>query len=163
MSTKLTIKDYTDVDADALAILLSDLYRHEGREATIRAQQVNEMMTHHAVKMRCATAHYDAELVGCIFYYQGYDIYSMTHGAHIADLVVAEDYRRRAIGAGLLAYVSHEVQHTGGAWMSLTCAKENISANKFYTALGFQDVSVHFYAIGMQGMQRLVARVPQLS
>jgi len=155
LSTRVTIKDVAPDAYDALAALLSELYASEGRPTRIAPEDVAGMMAQTSPKLSAIVAYDGDTAVGAVIYYQGFDVQSMAPGVHIADMVVAARYRKRGIGRQMIAHVAERTRLAGGAWMSLTCLKENLAGNKFYQALGFQMVSVQFYAIGASGMEAL--------
>lgn len=139
-----------------IASLLNALYRSEGAQSHLNEDDVAAMLKSGDPVMRVLIAEDASQIVGALLYYRGFDIQSTSHGFHIADMVVASSRRRNGIGKMLLCRVAEENIRTGGAWMSLTCLKENHVGNKFYQALGFQNISVQFYAIGASGMETLV-------
>lgn len=157
MSTHYTIRAHTTEDVPRIAHLLNALYASEGSASLLGAGDISAMLANTKTVMRIVVAEYNKKLVGCILYYDGFDVQSMQPGIHVADMVVENAHRRQSVGRRLLAYVATEIADAGGAWMSLTCLKENLGGNKFYTALGFQEVSVQFYALGARGMQMLSA------
>ena len=160
MSTQLTMRALRKADAHDVAHLLNALYRDEGSSPstqTLTADDVSRMLQSKQPTIKAMVAEYENAVVACVIYYAGFDVQSMTSGVHVADMVVHSNARRQHIGRKLLAFLAHEIAASGGAWMSLTCLKENQVGNKFYRALGFSEVSVQFYAIGARAMQNLSA------
>ncbi len=156
MSTQLVIKEASTDAASDIAALLNALYASEGAHSQLDARDIETMFACESPCMKVALAYDAGGAVGAILYYDGFDVQSVTRGYHVADMVVAASHRRQGIGKKLLQYAASECLSTGGAWMSLTCLKENLVGNKFYQALGFQIVSVQFYAIGASGLTLLL-------
>lgn len=156
LSTQPVIKEASAHAATDIATLLNALYASEGADSQLRAADIETMLACPSPRLKIALAYDDGSPIGAILYYDGFDVQSVTRGYHVADMVVAASHRRRAIGKKLLQYAANECLSTGGAWMSLTCLKENLVGNKFYQALGFQIVSVQFYAIGANGLASLL-------
>lgn len=156
MSTQLTIRSALPQEYSRVAALLNELYASEGAVSTLTVADITAMLTSTSPVMQVALACEDTHVVGAIVYYDGFDVQSMTRGVHVADMVVSSASRRTGIGRMLLRYVAAHSRAASGAWMSLTCLKENMAGNKFYQALGFQMISVQFYAIGASGMEALL-------
>lgn len=156
MSTQPLIQEASVHTHGDIAALLNALYVSEGATSHLTADDISAMMACDSPKMRVALAYLGAQPVAAILYYDGFDVQSMTRGYHIADMVVANAHRRHGIGKQLLQYAARECLAMGGAWMSLTCLKENLVGNKFYQALGFQTISVQFYAMGASGLKSLL-------
>lgn len=159
MSTQLTVRPLISEDVTSVATLLNTLYRDEGSvsQPGISAEDILRMLQSNQPRIKAIVAQSGEKVVGCLIYYQGFDVQSMTHGVHVADMVVLTEARRQHVGTSLLQYLAANQAACGGAWMSLTCLKENQAGNKFYRALGFNEISVQFYAIGVQGMKKLCA------
>ena len=156
MSTQLLIKEASTDAATDIAALLNALYASEGANSQLSDTDIKTMLACVSPRMKVALAYDGTAPIGAVIYYDGFDVQSVTHGYHVADMVVATSHRRCSIGKKLLQYAASECLASGGAWMSLTCLKENLVGNKFYQALGFQIVSVQFYAIGASGLASLL-------
>lgn len=156
LSTQLVIREASEHASGDIASLLNALYASEGAHSQLKAHDVEAMLSCDSPRMKVALAYDAGAPIGVILYYDGFDVQSVTRGYHVADMVVAASHRRQGVGKKLLQYTASQCLGTGGAWMSLTCLKENLVGNKFYQALGFQIVSVQFYAIGATGLTLLL-------
>lgn len=158
---QITVRNAEEKDAGAIRSLLNVLNESENnpvRHALMDAQQLIQQSKNASVgrvPLLLLLAESEGEIVGFLVAYEGFDVASMTYGMHVADMVVQPTKRRRGIGRLLLKHLAKICATQNGAWMSLTCLQSNIVGHNFYTALGFSEVSVQFFAMGKTAMQAL--------
>lgn len=68
--------------------------------------------------------------------------------AHITKLTVAEAFRRKGLGAGLLQFLLRRAIWLGAATVRLEVRESNVAARKLYECTGFKPVGVRkgYYA-----------------
>ena len=157
---KLKIRNAYPQDATAIAAMLVMLCKHEDTpipfSAVQYASRIRSLIEQPQVSYHFLLAECDSRPVGFISYYYGYDLSSLSQGAHIGDLYVREPFRDKKIGTMLLASVAENVLKQSGEWISLTALRSNELAHAFYQKRGAADVPVRFYAWGQKGLKNLV-------
>ncbi len=157
MSTSIHIRAAQLSDIASLVGLLEELNRGEGYETSIGAKDLAASLfgEKRRVQLQALVAEYDAEIVGLVLYYWGFDTVSASYGYHLADIIVTKSVRRKSIGKQLFQAMAMECLQRDGEWVSLTVLKTNTAARNYYQTLGMQQVDVDFFAIGPQALQRL--------
>lgn len=156
MSTSPLIRAATVKDCDAIAALLEELSRDEGKPCRVAPEQVRlSLFTPRAVELRAQVAEISGTVIGATLYYWGYDTLSAGEGYHLAEIVVTAKHRRRGVARVLMAALSAQCLREGGKWVSLTVLHDNNAARSFYDALGMTKVGVDFYAMGANAMMKI--------
>lgn len=155
----VTIHKATAQDTPQIAAMARELAAFEGEKTlaneAVIARVLSKDGTAPTPHCECFIAKDGHEAAGFVLYYAGYDLASDSAGFHVADMFVCEVYRRRGVGAKLLAALANEAQEQSRQWLSLTALHGNIAAKDFYVARGFTAVDVQFYAIGKNGLNTL--------
>lgn len=173
-----SIHKATTSDAPAIARMVQALAAYEGEASAADEASIQAMLEGCAPECHCLIAKVthpgqpkaepgsceipgrftSGMCVGFALYYAGYDLSSASYGFHLADLYVDEAHRKHGIATQLLAAIAEQALSEHRAWISLTALKSNASAAAFYNAKAFHKADVDFYAIGANGMRRLVAK-----
>ncbi|MFM9891051.1 MAG: N-acetyltransferase family protein [Rickettsiales bacterium] len=150
------IRTATAKDCDAIAALLEELSRDEGKPCRVTPEHVRlSLFTPRAVELRAQVAEISGEVIGATLYYSGYDTLSAGEGYHLAEIVVTAAHRRCGVARALLAALSAQCLREGGKWLSLTVLRDNAPARGFYEALGMTHVAVDFYAMGPNALMKI--------
>lgn len=159
MSDTITIRPAEKSDCEAIAALLSQLYREEGYERAARGSDIELALfvAGREVKTQALVAFLGDVMVAALLYYPGYDTLSASVGYHLADIVVAPAHRRQSIGKALLERLAATALAEKKEWLSLTVLKNNTQARAFYQALGMSEVAVDFFAMGATALATLSA------
>lgn len=149
-------------DAAAIAAMLSALCAFEGTPTPFTAieyaRHIKTMLESDKSDYQFVMAELDAKPVGFISYYFGFDLSSLSQGAHVGDIFVREEFRKHKVGSKLMAKVAERVLHQSGQWISLTALHSNEDAHNFYQKRSGIAVPVQFYAWGQQGLERLMQK-----
>lgn len=145
-------------DAEAIAQMAHALADYEGEPSQASAAALAAVLSE-AVQPACRAwvARLDAQPVGFVFAYPGFDMGSAATGLHIADIWVDPALHRHGVGRQLLAAAARECVAHSLQWMSLTVLQGNHNAQAFYRKCGFQPMGVDFFAIGFNGIAKLQA------
>jgi ribosomal protein S18 acetylase RimI-like enzyme len=156
----LTIRDATPSDVVAMAELLNQLNRAEGRPEVTDAMKLGAALfgEQRKIDLSAILAISKEEIVGLVLYYMGYDVLTASYGYHLADFVVGELHRRRGVGQALFAHLAAQNLAQGGKWISLTALNHNAPAKAFYASLGMVQVAVDFFAIGPMGLHAVTKK-----
>ncbi len=159
-NAKLTIRKAYPQDAPALAAMLVALCEFEGTQtpfdALKYAKTIQRLIESDNSNYFFLIAESDDVPLGFISYYFGYDLSSLSQGAHVGDLFIRDEWRNAKIGSKLMAAVAKQVMHQSGQWISLTALKTNSHAKDFYEKRGGIAVPVQFYAWGQKGLEKLI-------
>lgn len=100
------------------------------------------------------------EPVGMVAFHGGSSSRSGASGLQVDDLYVVESWRRRGVGAQLLAAVGYEARQRGGDWVAWMVRPDNPLALAFNRGIGRKlDAGFTMYLRGPR-LYRLLARVP---
>lgn len=159
MTNPITIRPAEMADCDAIATLMSQLYREEGYERTAQGGDIEMALfgPMREVNTQAFIALSGDSVVAAMLYYPGYDTMSASIGYHLADIVVSHTHRRQAVGKALLQQLAATALAEKKEWLSLTVLKTNAPAREFYRKLGLSDVAVDFFALGEIGMGKLAS------
>lgn len=93
---------------------------------------------------RALIAEIGGEPAGYALFYPGYDTDRATRGVYLADLFVADRFRRRGIGRALMQAVARACRSDGGSWMFWSVLKRNRAGRRFYRTIApeLKDVVV---------------------
>ena len=151
------IRPATSEDAEAIALLMRELYREEGVRAETQADEIARALfgEKRSVQLAAFVAQVEGEVVAALLYYPGYDTLSAIEGYHLADIIVTKNFRRRGIGKALLLALAQRSLAEGKTWLSLTVLSNNDTARAFYQSLGMQQAAVDFLALGKTGLANL--------
>jgi ribosomal protein S18 acetylase RimI-like enzyme len=159
LSTSTNIRAATPDDLPALLEVIAQLNQQEGNDVTLDKQRLHAafFQSQHGMRMHIDIAETRGLLCAFVLYYWGYDLASMCHGVHVADICVDASGRRHGVGTALFRHVIARCLNEGGAWVSLTCSLENTPAQAFYQRCGMQQIDTYFYAMGKTAMAKLLA------
>ncbi len=155
MAKELEIREAKSAEVHAIAALLNELNREEESDVLAQVDDIARALfgDGRAVDVRALLAVEEAEVIGVVIYYPGYDTLSASYGHHLADIIVTKQKRGRGIGRLLVKALAKVTRDAGKEWVSLTVLKRNDAAQEFYKALGMTQVSVHFFAAGKSALQ----------
>ena len=158
MTQSLEIRDAQQADCDAIAALFTELNHGEGNDVVAHADEVARALfaSEREVAVAALVAVADAQVIGVVLYYPGYDTLSATYGHHLADIIVTHEKRGRGIGKLLVKALAKRTLDVGKDWVSLTVLKKNDAAHAFYQALGMTQVSVDFFAAGKGALAQML-------
>ena len=80
------------------------------------------------------------ELNGKIIGYAGY--WKIRNEAHLVDLAVHPDWRRRGLGSRLFRYITDQIKSKGMDLVTLEVRETNLVAQRFYEKFDFQKIAV---------------------
>lgn len=153
---EITLRPAKVADAAAIASLLRELAKGEGRHSLQSEQTVAHDLLGETALMHLLVAEATGgEVVGVLCYYPGYDVESASFGNHLADVIVTKEWRNRGIGRRLMQEAARRTLNGGGEWFSWTVLSNNRKALQFYTELGAQKIGLTFMAIGKNGLKTL--------
>lgn len=158
MSTPFAIRAAEAADIPVITDLLNALNVHEGYNVVTRAEDLQYALFSGEleVKVGAFVAVDGAQVVAVMMYYVGYDMLSSCTGYHLADVIVADGYRRQGIGRALFLALAAQALQKNKKWISLTALQKNVEAQGFYASLGLIFMEVNFMAIGARAMQALI-------
>jgi GNAT superfamily N-acetyltransferase len=136
----VTIRDAERTDAAALVPLLEQLGYPAGEEAVLRRLE--------RMKASPADRLFVAELDGSVVGFAGLQVSPSLEddrdAAKVSAIVVDEAFRRRGVGAALLAAVEAEARDRGCGLVFLTTAERRAEAHEFYRRLGWEETGRRF-------------------
>lgn len=151
----VAIHTATAQHAAAITRLAHALAAHEGETSKLSESALCEAMHHHVPPLRGFVAECDANVIGFVLFYAGFDVSSASSGFHLADIYVEPDYRARGVASRLLQALAQLALAEQHQWVSLTALRSNREAHGFYTAKGFSRVAVDFFATGAAGLEKI--------
>jgi GNAT superfamily N-acetyltransferase len=136
----VTIREAEAGDAAAIAALLDQL----GYPSSV--EQVRARLKRVAASPADATwvAEEDGTLIGLVGIHVSPSLEHDDEVAKVSEIVVDERFRRRGIGAALLAAAEHEAARRGCALIFLTTAERRRDAHEFYRRLGYEETGRRF-------------------
>ena len=120
------LKPVTDIGDDYLTQLHADVAEHQGR--FLVAVIDGSVAGYATLNTRCNSKEVTEEI-----YYEY---------AHIGDLSVHDNHRRRGVGEMLIAACEAEARKAGMKWLRLAVLAENGMARNFYCKSGFEDMLI---------------------
>lgn len=158
----LVIRSAYPQDAPAIAAMLSALCQFEGTatpfDALDYAKHIKRLLENEKADYHFVMAELGGKPAGFVSYYFGFDLASLSQGAHVGDIFIRDEFRNHKIGSKLMAKVAERVLHQSGQWISLTALKSNELAKHFYEKRSAVAVPVQFYAWGQQGLESLIKK-----
>lgn len=150
---ELAIRFANRTDAALLARFAQALAAEEGRHSRAAPEALEAAID--AGRARFLLAFHLEIPLGMLMFYAGYDLESAAPGAHLGDVYVIPQARRRGVAVGLMQAMAQAVRKENGEWVSLTVLEGNDAAQGLYAQLGMVSMPVRFMAIGPQGLNKL--------
>jgi ribosomal protein S18 acetylase RimI-like enzyme len=135
---QVSIRFATPADAAALARLISEL----GFAST--AEQIERRLPILFSTSEAPLVADEAGLVGCLTWHVTPVLHRPGPVGRITMLIVANAWRGRGVGRGLVAAAEAELRMRGCALVEITSNLKLESAHKFYKALGYEVTSLRF-------------------
>jgi N-acetylglutamate synthase-like GNAT family acetyltransferase len=136
----MNIRDAERSDSPALVRLLEQLGYPAGEDAVLRRLERIEG----SAADRMFVAEVDGEVVGLAGIHVSPSIEHDADAAKVSAIVVDEAFRRRGVGAALLAAVESEARARGCGVVFLTTADRRVDAHEFYRGLGWEETGRRF-------------------
>jgi GNAT superfamily N-acetyltransferase len=138
--SEVAIRDARPGDEEAIAVLLGELgYPSDGADVTRRLERIASDPS-----SRLFVAELNGEVAGLAGLHVLPLIEHDDVGCLLTAMVVAEPFRRRGIGGGLLAAVEREARSRGCTRLVLGSADRRADAHAFYERLGFETTGRRF-------------------
>lgn len=152
---ELAVRFANRTDAEWLAGYALALAAEEGRHSRTTPETLDAAIQ--AGQARFLVALHREIPLGMLMFYAGYDLESAASGAHLGDVYVTPQARRRGVARAMIETMARIVREEGGQWVSLTVLEENEVARGLYERLGMISMPVRFLAIGPQGLDKMLA------
>ena len=134
---KVDFRLASPADAALIAAMIADHARHEGAEATGRAQDYERGLVQQA--FACLIAERDGAALGLAMFYQTFSSWAGQPGLFLEDLYVCPAARGLGLGRRLLAELARVAMDRGATRIDLTVREEN-RARGFYARLGLRQL-----------------------
>ena len=135
-------------DADALAALVRDLARHEGKGDTaghITGAAVTGWLFGPAPMCEALVAELDGRPVGYVAYYDSFSLFLGGTVLLVENLFVLDAARRHRVGRRLMAAAAAEARRRGIGRMEIHVRGDSRPARAFYERLGIADTGECVY------------------
>jgi N-acetylglutamate synthase-like GNAT family acetyltransferase len=136
----VTIRDAARTDSAALVRLLEQLGYPAREDAVLRRLERIEA----SGADRLFVAELDGSVVGFAGLHVSPSLEDDRDAAKVSAIVVDEAFRRRGVGAALLAAVEAEARDRGCGLVFLTTAERRAEAHEFYRRLGWEETGRRF-------------------
>ena len=136
----LVIRDARPTDAPAVAVLLGQLGYPVSAGAV--GQRVHRLQASEAD--RVVVAELDPDVVGLASLHTSLALEFDEPAAKLSAIVVHKRYRRRGVGAALIAEMEAEARRRGCCLIFLTTAERRDDAHVFYRRVGFVETGRRF-------------------
>lgn len=137
MSEKFTVRKANKNDILLLQNMIKGLAAYEKRPQDMTGSQEN--LSNWLFERKIATAliaEYNDEAIGYAIYYPIFGSFAAEGGAHLEDMFLNEEYRRRGFGNKFFSKIEEFVKQEGFSKMEWSCLDWNITASNFYDKIG---------------------------
>lgn len=137
MSEKFTVRKANKNDILLLQNMIKGLAAYEKRPQDMTGSQENLSNWLFERKIAIALiAEYNDEAIGYAIYYPIFGSFAAEGGAHLEDMFLNEEYRRRGFGNKFFSKIEEFVKQEGFSKMEWSCLDWNITASNFYDKIG---------------------------
>ena len=132
----ISVRSAEPEDADVVARFAQALSLSDGgRPSRFSAEIYRRDGFRDRPAFRALIAEIGGEAAGYALFYPGYDTDRATRGVYLADLYVADRFRRRGVGRALMQAVARACRDDGGCWMFWSVLKRNRAGRRFYRTI----------------------------
>lgn len=147
MNTKrLTIRKTTEEDVGLIFDFIKGLATYEKRPQDVTGSI--EILRFWLFEKKAATAviaEYDGDAVGYAIYYPVFGSFSAIANAHLEDLFIKPEYRRKGLGKEFFSELSKTLKSEGYSKLEWSCLDWNTPSIEFYNRIGAKQESGRVY------------------
>ena len=148
-SMHIRIRKATKKDASALAVLVRQLAKSEGKQSSFRGKDFIRDGLGRGRRFSAIVAVTGNIVIGYAAFHQGYDLESVTKGMYLIDLFIRKDYRGQQVGTSLIKTLTAKCKSSGIKWMAWNVSRDNADAIRFYESIKARKNNSLQYWVGV--------------